>query len=147
MNAAVLERGPCKRPAGIQKRYTTFLDDRTYAAYRDQQHPPQSAVAAGVIRNTSLHNLRGNVNTRLQKLAAENLGCGYFRRRRTGKDRHKARQSRDTGLDAARPAQGAIVVACRGTATTVAVRPSPPSIHAETALCTGIEGEFLRYPS
>ena len=52
--------------------------------YRHQQHPPQGTMAAPISPCTHIENLRGNVNTRLQKLAEENWDGAIFAAGRAG---------------------------------------------------------------
>jgi len=91
----------------------------------------------------TIDNLRGNVNSRLQKLADSQWQGAIFAA--AGLDRIGLRPEAAISLDwmLPAPAQGAIVVVCReGDAAMLdACRPLN---HAATALCTAIEKDFLR---
>jgi hydroxymethylbilane synthase len=88
-------------------------------------------------------NLRGNVNTRLQKLANSNWNGAIFAA--AGLERIGLRPAASVELDwmLPAPAQGAIVVVCRHNDTF-----SFEACHLfndeHTALCTSIERDFLR---
>ncbi len=90
-----------------------------------------------------IHNLRGNVNTRLKKLADSNWDGALFAQ--AGLERVNLRPVNSVVLDwmLPAPAQGAIAVVCR--------QPDEYCLEAcahfddeETALCTAIERDFLR---
>lgn len=91
----------------------------------------------------TIENLRGNVNTRLQKLADSHWNGAIFAA--AGLERIGLRPENSIELDwmLPAPAQGAIVVACRSN--------DPYSFEAcqhfndaHTAICTAIERDFLR---
>lgn len=92
---------------------------------------------------TQIENMRGNVNTRLEKLSKENWDGALFAA--AGLERINLRPEYAIELDwmLPAPAQGAIVVVCR--------RADQFSFNAcallndeDTALCTKIERDFLR---
>ena len=88
-------------------------------------------------------NLRGNINTRLQKVLESNWDGAIFAA--AGLERISLRPGNALELDwmLPAPAQGAITVVCRDRDTTVlkAIK----SLHDDnTGTCTGIEREFLR---
>jgi hydroxymethylbilane synthase len=91
----------------------------------------------------TIENLRGNVNTRLQKLANSNWNGAIFAA--AGLERIGLRPATSIELDwmLPAPAQGAIVVVCRQDDTF-----SFEACHLfndeNTALCTNMEREFLR---
>jgi hydroxymethylbilane synthase len=91
----------------------------------------------------TIENLRGNVNTRLQKLADSHWNGAIFAA--AGLERIGLRPENSIELDwmLPAPAQGAIVVVCR--------HDDPHALEAcrlfndeHTALCTTIERDFLR---
>lgn len=88
-------------------------------------------------------NLRGNVNTRLRKLAEEPWQGAIFAA--AGLERINLRPELSITLDwmLPAPAQGAIVVVCRES-DTQAYEACAVLDHADTALCTAIERDFLR---
>jgi hydroxymethylbilane synthase len=90
-----------------------------------------------------MFNLRGNVNTRLRKLAEEDWDAAIFAQ--AGLERINLRPKNSIVLEwmLPAPAQGAILVACReedDQSFTVC----QPLNDADTALCTKIERDFLR---
>ncbi|WP_208025611.1 hydroxymethylbilane synthase [Niastella caeni] len=93
--------------------------------------------------NHIIENLRGNVNTRLQKLADSHWNGAIFAA--AGLERIGLRPAHSIELDwmLPAPAQGAIVVACRKD-DQYAFEACHLFNDAHTALCTGIERDFLR---
>lgn len=142
INAAILERGPVKDLL-VYKHDTAFLDDTTYVANIATSSIRRKAQWLRRYPQHQLHNLRGNVNTRLQKLAAENWDAAIFAA--AGLERIGVRPDSSVILDwmLPAPAQGAIVAACRENDTFC--REALATLnHTETATCTGVEREFLR---
>lgn len=91
----------------------------------------------------TIENLRGNVNTRLQKVKDNSWDGAIFAA--AGLERIGLRPGNAVGLDwmLPAPAQGAIVVVCRG--EDEASYAACQHFHDEhTALCTAIERDFLR---
>jgi hydroxymethylbilane synthase len=90
-----------------------------------------------------IHNLRGNVNTRLKKLKEENWDAAIFAQ--AGLERINLRPENSIELDwmLPAPAQGAVVVVCREE-DDFALEACVQFNDAETALCTKIERDFLR---
>ena len=93
--------------------------------------------------NHSIENLRGNVNTRLRKVAESNWNGAIFAA--AGLERINLRPENSIELDwmLPAPAQGAIMVVCReedNTSKEACVFMND----AATALCTKIERDFLR---
>jgi hydroxymethylbilane synthase len=140
--AAVLKRGPV-HDLLVYKHDLDFL--------RRQDRPVQ--IATSSIRRKAqwlhkypshqIHNLRGNVNTRLRKLAEESWDAAIFAQ--AGLERIHLRPETSVILDwmLPAPAQGAILVACRDTDDR-ALSLCEPLNDPDTALCTKIEREFLR---
>lgn len=91
----------------------------------------------------TIENLRGNVNTRLQKLADSHWNGAIFAA--AGLERIGLRPAQSIELDwmLPAPAQGAIVVACRQD-DQYAFEACQLFNDAHTALCTSIERDFLR---
>jgi len=140
VQAAVLERGPVKDLL-VYKNDLSFLDNTI------------ANIATSSVRRKAqwlrkypqhqLHNLRGNVNTRLQKLAAENWDGAIFAT--AGLERIGVRPANSIELDwmLPAPAQGAVVVVCRDEDDYCRQACSPLN-DLTTALCTRIERDFLR---
>lgn len=93
--------------------------------------------------NHKVENLRGNVNTRLRKVAESDWNGAIFAA--AGLERINLRPETSIELDwmLPAPAQGAIVVVCRDNDDT-AFEACGNFNDATTALCTHIEKEFLR---
>jgi len=93
--------------------------------------------------NHQLEVLRGNVNTRLAKLEANNWHGAIFAA--AGLERINLRPANSVDLDwmLPAPAQGAIVVVCRRE-DTECLNACAPLNDSETALCVKTERDFLR---
>ncbi|HUC82280.1 MAG TPA: hydroxymethylbilane synthase [Flavisolibacter sp.] len=140
--AAVLKRASHKDII-VYKDGTDFLEDRNSVA----------TIATGSIRRVAqwLHrfpnhcteNLRGNVNTRLRKLAESDWKGAIFAA--AGLERIHLRPEKSVDLDWMLPApsQGAIMVVCRE-GEEYAFGACQSFNDEATALCTTIEKEFLR---
>ena len=89
-----------------------------------------------------IENLRGNVNTRLRKVAESHWQGAIFAA--AGLERIGVRPQNSVDLDwmLPAPAQGAIMVVCRS-GDAAAFDACQSFNHAETALCTKIERDFL----
>ena len=88
-------------------------------------------------------NLRGNVNTRLRKLAESSWQGAIFAA--AGLERINLRPQQSIGLDwmLPAPAQGAIMIVCRtGDAASLSV--CQPLNNAGTECCTRVERDYLR---
>lgn len=142
VQAAVLQRGPVKDLL-VYKNSTAFLDEPGYVANIATSSVRRKAQWLRKYPQHQLHNLRGNVNTRLQKLAAENWDGAIFAV--AGLERINIRPANSIDLDwmLPAPAQGAVVAVCRE--DDAFCREACAAFnHAETALTTHIEREFLR---
>lgn len=142
VNAAILERGPVKDLL-VHKGSTAFLDDPASVANIATSSIRRKAQWLRRYPNHQLHNLRGNVIKRLEKLASENWDAAIFAA--AGLERINVRPETSLELDwmIPAPAQGAIVAACREDNT--AVREAlAPLHHTDTAICTTEERGFLR---
>ena len=93
--------------------------------------------------NHTIENLRGNVNTRLKKVAESNWDGAIFAA--AGLERINLRPANSIDLDwmLPAPAQGAIMVVCREDDTDN-FKACQLFNDAETALCTKLERDFLR---
>ena len=142
LSAAVLKRGPV-RDLLVYKQDLDFLGRTT---------PPAQIATSSIRRKAQwlhkypthqIHNLRGNVNTRLRKLSEENWDAAIFAQ--AGLERIHLRPEKSIVLDwmLPAPAQGAILVACRMD-DEVSFAACQPMNDPETALCTKIERDFLR---
>lgn len=114
---------------------------------------PTAVIATSSIRRKAqwlnrypthtIENLRGNVNTRLQKVADSKWNGAIFAA--AGLERIEKRPDNSFELDWMLPAaaQGAIMVVCREEAADTKEACAMLN-HAETALCTRLERDFLR---
>ena len=139
--------------AAILKRDSP-LDILVFKNSADFMHDKMSeaVIATGSIRrnaqwlnqypNHTIENLRGNVNTRLQKLADNAWNGAIFAA--AGLERINIRPENSINLDwmLPAPAQGAIAVACRQEDDWI-VEACKNLNHFETVLCTHIERDFL----
>ena len=145
--AAVLKRGPVHD-------LLVFKNNQSAEAYsRLTTHDSRFTIATSSIRRKAqwlnkfphhqIHNLRGNVNTRLRKLSEENWHGAIFAL--AGLERINLRPSNSIVLDwmLPAPAQGAIAVVCREE-DEYCLNACNQFNDAETFLCTKIERDFLR---
>ncbi|MBE7172996.1 MAG: hydroxymethylbilane synthase [Williamsia sp.] len=139
--AAVLKRGP----VGDLLVYKTqdFLNDQTYQANIATSSIRRRALWLSRYPNHVIHNLRGNVNTRLKKLEAEPWDAAIFAQ--AGLERVGLRPQNSLVLEwmLPAPAQGAIVTVCRAEDENL-VQACQHFNDPDTALCTKIERDFLR---
>ena len=116
-------------------------------------HNPPFTIATSSIRRKAqwlnryphhlIENLRGNVNTRLRKVQESNWQGAIFAA--AGLERINLRPENAIDLDwmLPAPAQGAIMVVCRED-DQFSLEACQQFNHADTALCTKIERDFLR---
>ena len=141
-SAAVLKRGPVND-------LLVFKTDTEFLQYKDR---PASIATSSIRRKAQwlhkypahqIHNLRGNVNTRLKKLQEENWNAAIFAQ--AGLERIGLRPEKSRILDwmLPAPAQGAIMVVCREQ-DEYSWNASRLFNDPDTALCTKIERDFLR---
>ena len=140
--AAVLPRGPVFDLL-VYKTSKAFLNDENYVANIATSSLRRKAQWLNRYPHHQIHNLRGNVNTRLNKLEEENWDAAIFAQ--AGLERIGLRPNSSTVIDwmLPAPAQGAIMVVCRNSDTQTfeaCHKLDDPS----TALCTRIERDFLR---
>ncbi len=142
VQAAVLKRGNHKDVL-ILKKDENFFENRT------------ATIATGSLRrkaqwlyrypNHTITNLRGNVNTRLQKLADNPWDGAIFAVAGLGRINLLPKKEKHVMLDwmVPAPAQGAIMVACLEENQEV-YEACRALNHEDTELCVNIEREFLR---
>jgi hydroxymethylbilane synthase len=142
IQAAVLERGPVADLL-VYRQDTSFLEQAGYIAHIATSSVRRKAQWLRKYPQHQLHNLRGNVNTRLQKLAAENWDGAIFAA--AGLERIGIRPEKSIILDwmLPAPAQGAVVAVCREEDDFCRAACSPLN-DLTTALCTRVERDFLR---
>lgn len=140
--AAILERGPVKDLL-VYKNNLDWLEQPGYVANIATSSVRRKAQWLRRYPAHQIHNLRGNVNTRLQKLAAETWDAAIFAA--AGLERIGVRPATSIELDwmLPAPAQGAVVAVCREDDAFFREACAPLN-HVPTALCTQIERDFLR---
>ena len=140
--AAVLKRGPV-HDLLVYKNDTGFLRDRDSVAQIATSSIRRIAQWRNRYPNHRIDNLRGNVNTRLRKLAEENWDAAIFAQ--AGLERIHLRPEKSIVLDwmLPAPAQGAIMVVGRGEDAPT-LQYCEPLNDPDTAVCTKIERDFLR---
>lgn len=142
MQAAVLPRASYKDIL-VPKKDATFLDDDTHHQVIATSSIRRKAQWLNKYPGTTLENLRGNVNTRLQKVKDNDWNGAIFAA--AGLERIGLRPENAIELDwmLPAPAQGAIVIACRQN-DAYALECCTPLNDEATAICTAIERDFLR---
>lgn len=142
VQAAVLKRGS-HRDILVYKGDAGFLDDVSSSAVIATSSIRRQAQWLHRYPNHRIENLRGNVNTRLKKLADSEWNGAIFAA--AGLERIGLRPSTSIELDwmLPAPAQGAILVVCRheDTATQNACRNFNDE---QTATCVKAERDFLK---
>ena|SRR5580692_3556147 len=140
--AAVLKRGPV-HDLLVYKTDTEFLLNRDAKAQIATSSIRRKAQWLHRYPAHEIHNLRGNVNTRLRKLAEEPWDAAIFAQ--AGLERINLRPGKSIVLDwmLPAPAQGAMFIACREDDEQNYLSCQPLN-DPDTALCTGIERDFLR---
>ncbi|NDC42093.1 MAG: hydroxymethylbilane synthase, partial [Chitinophagia bacterium] len=126
----------------VPREDTLPADDTTYPFVVATSSIRRKAQWLHRYPNTTVENLRGNVNTRLRKVAESNWHGAIFAA--AGLERIGVRPATaiDLGWMLPAPAQGAIVVVCReGDASTL--EKCSAINHADTAICTAVERQFL----
>lgn len=142
VSAAVLKRANYK-DIFVYKNEAAFLDDEQSVATIATSSVRRIAQWLHKYPNHAIENLRGNVNTRLQKVHDNNWYGAIFAAaglERIGLRPHK---SIDLNWMLPAPAQGAIMVVCRAEDEETKEKCFP--LHDEmTAICTKAERDFLR---
>ena len=144
--AAVLKRGPVND-------VVVFKNEQARSKYESSIKDYPFTIATSSIRRKAqwlnkfpghvIHNLRGNVNTRLRKLQDENWDGAIFAQ--AGLERIDLRPQNSLVVEwmLPAPAQGAIVVVCRAD-DRYSFRACESFNDRETEICTRIERDFLR---
>lgn len=142
VQASVLKRGPV-RDLLVYKGGQAFLDDMQGIANIATSSVRRIAQWLHRYPNHTIHNLRGNVNTRLRKLSEENWNGAIFAQ--AGLERIGLKPGNSIELDwmLPAPAQGAIMVVCREKDEYYLDACREFNDDA-TALCVKIERDFLR---
>lgn len=142
IQAAVLERGPSSDLL-VFKTDDTFLTRENYTAQIATSSIRRKAQWLHRYPNHQFHILRGNINTRLEKLATENWDAAIFAQ--AGLERINLRPPNSIIIHwmLPAPAQGAVVVVCRKDDQNV-FEICNRFNDIKTALCTKIERDFLR---
>jgi hydroxymethylbilane synthase len=145
IQAAVLPRGPVKdllvykgkwnKETDLQEAKSLNLQIATSSVRRKSQWLNRFPLS-------DIHNLRGNVNTRLRKVAEENWDGAIFAA--AGLERIGLRPENSIELDwmLPAPAQGAIMIVC-GKQDQSAFEACQLLNDEPTALCTKVERDFL----
>lgn len=167
IQAAVLKRGPVKdllvwkgewnelsERLGFVNGEWSMLNENTSTISNPltTHHSPLTIATSSIRRkaqwlhrfpSSQIHNLRGNVNTRLRKLKEENWDAAIFAA--AGLERINLRPENSIELDwmLPAPAQGAIMVVCREE-DSYALDACVHFNDADTTFCTKIERDFLR---
>jgi hydroxymethylbilane synthase len=142
VQAAVLPRASYKDLL-VPKTDAAFLDDATHTATIATSSTRRRAQWLHRYPSHTIESLRGNVNTRLRKVAESDWNGAIFAA--AGLERIDLRPTNAVELDwmLPAPAQGAILVVCRENDDYCL--DACHSFHDEaTALCTTIERDFLR---
>jgi hydroxymethylbilane synthase len=142
IQAAVLERGPVNDLL-VFKTNDDFLRMDNHVANIATSSLRRKAQWLNKYPHHLIHNLRGNVNTRLRKLSEENWDAAIFAQ--AGLERIDLRPENSKVIDwmLPAPAQGAIVVVCRKE-DRYTFEACSNFNDETTALCTKIERDFLR---
>lgn len=142
IQAAVLERAS-QKDLFVYKNDLSFLDDFSSAAVIATSSIRRKAQWLNKYPNHTIDNIRGNINTRLQKLKEQNWLGAIFAA--AGLERIGLRPENAIDLDwmLPAPAQGAIMVVSRNN-DVYALDATATINHATTASCTKIERDFLR---
>lgn len=142
VQAAVLKRGPVSDLL-VFKTDGSFLNRPDETAHIATSSIRRKAQWLHRFPHHQLHNLRGNVNTRLKKLSTENWHAAIFAQ--AGLERIHLRPENSLIIDwmLPAPAQGAIVAVCRKDDEATYENVNLLHDH-DTGLCTAIERDFLR---
>ena len=142
MQSAVLKRASYKDIL-VYKENTDFLNDFQSAAVIATSSIRRKAQWLHRYPNHTIEVLRGNVNTRLQKVTESNWTGAIFAA--AGLERINLRPKNSIELDwmLPAPAQGAIMMVCRE-ADDYCLQACSNFNDDVTALCTKIERDFLR---
>lgn len=142
IQAAVLERAS-QKDLFVYKNNIDFLNDFESSVIIATSSIRRKAQWLHRYPNHRIENIRGNVNTRLQKLKEQNWEGAIFAA--AGLERIGIRPEKAINLDwmLPAPAQGAIMVVSRNNDIS-ALEASATINNSSTASCTKIERDFLR---
>jgi len=142
VQAAVLKRGEVNDLLVVKGDHA-FLEDTNAKANIATSSVRRRAQWLHRYPNHHMHNLRGNMQTRLQKLYTEPWDAAIFAQ--AGLERIDLRPENSIVLDwmLPAPAQGAVMVVARADDKTV-LKACSTLNDRDTALCTHIERSFLR---
>ena len=140
--AAVLKRGPVQDLL-VYKNDPALFGTKDHIAHIATSSIRRKAQWLHKYPAHQIHNLRGNVNTRLRKLEEEQWDAAIFAL--AGLERIHLRPANSQLLDwmLPAPAQGAIMVVCREEDETV-FNACQSLNDPDTAFCTKVERDFLR---
>ena len=142
MQAAVLKRGAVNDLL-VVKHEMAFLDDVNYVAHIATSSIRRRAQWLHRYPKHQMHNLRGNMQTRLEKLHREKWDAAIFAQ--AGLERIDLRPGNSIELEwmLPAPAQGAVMLVARGNESQI-TEACRNINDKDTALCTYIERSFLR---
>lgn len=142
LQSAVLARAS-QKDLLVYKNNTDFISDFDSSVVIATSSIRRKSQWLNRYPNHTIENIRGNVNTRLQKLKEHHWEGAIFAA--AGLERIGMRPENSIDLDwmLPAPAQGAIMVISR-TNDTYALEASATINHINTATCTKIERDFLR---
>jgi hydroxymethylbilane synthase len=142
VQAAVLKRAS-QTDVLVYKNNPLFLEDEQSVATIATSSVRRMAQWLNRYPNHQIENLRGNINTRMQKVRDSNWDGAIFAA--AGIERIGLRPANAIDLHwmLPAPAQGAIVVVCREEDTTVLEQCALLN-DIDTAVCTKVERDFLR---
>ncbi len=142
VQSAVLKRASHKDIL-VHTRNTVFLDDFRSVAHIATSSVRRRAQWLNRYPDHIIENIRGNVNTRLQKLKDSHWQGAIFAAAGLERIQLRPENSIDLNWMLPAPAQGAILVVCRE--NDFYCREASATIHHQsTALCTSIERDFLK---
>lgn len=142
IQSAAMKRGPY-RDLIVYKNNTDFLEDKKSEGNIATSSVRRIAQWLNRYPKHQVHNLRGNVNTRLRKLSEENWNGAIFAQ--AGLERINLRPESSIELNwmMPAPAQGAIMVVCRDNEPSVFEACQNLNDY-HTQICTKAERDFLR---
>ena len=142
IQSGVLKRGPVNDLL-VFKKNGDFLNQENYHAQIATSSIRRKAQWLNRFPTHTVNNLRGNMNTRLQKLSDENWDAAIFAQ--AGLERINLRPDKSVVIDwmLPAPAQGAIMMVCRKE-DSYSFTACGNLNDIDTAFCTKIERDFLR---
>lgn len=140
--AAVLARAS-QKDLFVFKNNTNFLDDFSSSAVIATSSIRRKSQWLNRYPNHTIENIRGNVNTRLQKLQDQNWEGAIFAAAGLERIGVRPENSIDLNWMLPAPAQGAIMLVSR-TDDNYILEACATINHPSTAMCTKIERDFLK---